>query len=502
MIRTPLPAGVPRRGLGLGLAVVIVVGAALVTPWEAGAQEPDQDAVVDSLLLDAPLELEDVLRSVEATYPPFLAALVERDIADGHLRAARGVFDLDLEAATKGTLDGFYEYTTVEAGLEQFLGLWGSTLYGGYRLTTGDTLPDYYPERTQGDGEAMAGLRIPLLRGGAIDAARTDIRTAEIEVRSVNAGVARQRLDFLRTGAVAYWEWVAAGQQLRIAREILELANDRADGLEEQVATGFRAEIDLVDNERLIVSREIAVLEAEQAFQAASLTLSLFLRTSEGRPVVPGEELLPPDFPPPALPDTLDMEAAVVRALTRRPELARVALEVERSTAELELARNGLLPVLDANLELADNFGEQLYKDRTETELRGGIKLSVPLQRRKERGKVVQAEGKLDQARFKLAFAREKVAADVREAVVALRTNLEATERAALNAELAAQLQAAEAVRFQEGSSDLLELQIREQTTFDARSTLAKAYLAFYKALADYQAAVARGIEAPEAPPE
>jgi hypothetical protein len=38
------------------------------------------------------IHLESVLESVTSQYPPYLAALIERDIAQGHLRSAQGSF--------------------------------------------------------------------------------------------------------------------------------------------------------------------------------------------------------------------------------------------------------------------------------------------------------------------------------------------------------------------------------------------------------------------------
>ena len=62
-------------------------------------------------------------------------------LREGRLRAARSIYDFDLFGSLKNNLDGFYEYSVVEAGAQQFLGLWGSTVYGGYRLSTGELLP-------------------------------------------------------------------------------------------------------------------------------------------------------------------------------------------------------------------------------------------------------------------------------------------------------------------------------------------------------------------------
>ncbi len=47
-------------------------------------------------LAGQPLTLEDVLRSLEANYPPLLATLLERDVAAGANQQALGQFDTQL----------------------------------------------------------------------------------------------------------------------------------------------------------------------------------------------------------------------------------------------------------------------------------------------------------------------------------------------------------------------------------------------------------------------
>jgi len=460
-------------------------------PGEAQAAESDSAGM---------LTLDDVRYSVEATYPPLLAALIERDVREGRLRSARNIFDLDVFAKASGTPDGYYEYTTVDAGLEQFLGVWGATVYGGYRLTEGEILPDYYRQRTQEDGEAAVGIRLPILRGGATDKGRTELAQAEVRRRMVSPFIARQRLDFERAASVSYFKWVATGLKLDLARDLLQVALDRTAGLEQLVADGLRAPIVLVDNQRLVVSRELEVIAAEREFQGAALALSLFLRTPEGDPIVPGEDRLPPAFPPIDVAVELNLDQGILFAVERRPELIQLELELETVELERRLARNSRLPYLDARFEAAENFGEDLYDDRSVTELRGELAFKFPLQNREAQGKVDEVEAKAGQARQKLAFATDKVVAEVRDSWIALQAADNQTDLAGLNVTLARQMRDVEAEQFRLGASDLLALQIREAAAFDAEKTAVEAFLDFYTALADYRAAVAEGVLVPEGP--
>jgi len=47
-----------------------------------------------------PLLLTEVLQSVQTQYPPYLAAMIEQDIANGRARQALGAFDLNLNAGS------------------------------------------------------------------------------------------------------------------------------------------------------------------------------------------------------------------------------------------------------------------------------------------------------------------------------------------------------------------------------------------------------------------
>ena len=91
---TPLskPVGRVSRGVLIALAFVTWGAeplAAQDTPEGAGGAASDTLGI---------LTLDEVRYSVESTYPPLLAALIERDVREGRLRSARNIFDLDILA--------------------------------------------------------------------------------------------------------------------------------------------------------------------------------------------------------------------------------------------------------------------------------------------------------------------------------------------------------------------------------------------------------------------
>lgn len=470
-----------RRVVAQRLWALLVTGCLLLAPAARLAAEEKRE----------PLTLDEVVSSITRQYPPLLASLIERDIASGRLQSAGGAFDLNLFAKLFGTPAGYYQSGTVDIGVEQFTGLWGSTIFGGYRITRGEELPDYYSNRTLGGGEPRFGLNIPLLRDGAIDRRRAALLKAEIDRDLADPTIARQRLDFIRAGTLAYFNWLAAGRRGELAEDLLRVANERAAGLVGQVETGLVPRIVLTDNQRLVVAREIGVVQARRRFEGAALSLSLFYRAANDEPKVVGRERLPQGFPDALVPAPARVELDIDQALAARPELRRLQLALDKLEVDRSLARNQLQPNVDVGVLLSQDFGEKLYDDRRDFEVQAGIEIKLPLQRREAKGRLAEVEAQIGQVLNEQRFTRDRIRTEVHDAFSAMIAAYEQIRLAQLNAALAAELREAEEERFRRGASDLLALQLREQAAFDAQTLAVEAYAEHFRALADYRAAVA-----------
>lgn len=440
----------------------------------------------------APLALDEVLASVRSHYPPLLAAWLRQDVANGRIRQAQGAFDPLLSTTLAVRPMNYYDGSNVELLLEQPLTGWGGEVYGGYRLSSG-FLPDYERKlRTAEGGEAVLGLRLPLLRDGAIDSRRAAIDQAAIDRELANPFILRQYLDFHRAARISYFAWLAAGKRLEVARRVLQMAKERDAFLAEKSAGGAIAPILQVDNQRLVVSREIAVLEAQRRFEATAIELSLFHRQQDtGDPIVPGLAQLPEAFPVPTAVDALQLISDRGRAAFRRPEVREIELLITKGDIDRRLARNQLKPNLDLALEFNQALGSGRPGDIDESEITGLMKFSVPIGRNEAKGRLAAIQSEIARLEQQKEFAVERILADANDAHSAVEAAHAALERTRLNVALARELEQAEATRFREGASDLLVLQIREQATFDAQVLEIDAHFAFFKSLADYQAAVA-----------
>ena len=449
------------------------------------------------------LNLSDALSSVTTRYPPYLAALISRDVASGRLRAALGAFDLQLFVKTFTNPTGFYESTTVEAGFEQFLGWRGLTVFGGYQYTEGDLLPDYYYDRrTNAGGTPNVGLRLPLLKGGAIDEERARIGQARLGQEIVEPAIRKLSIEFGASAMRTYYKWLGAGQKLAATESMLQVAEARNDAIQSQVDAGLLAPITLIENRQSILTFETAVLAAQQEFQTAALALSLFYRDQEEQPVIVQRAQLPHALPEPIALQTTSLTAALDAASSRRPEFEEYALKLSAMDIDLRLALNKTMPKLDAYLRVGESLGRQLYKDTGELEVKLGVEFEIPLQRREARGKVESTEAKIAQIETELRFTLDKLLNETRGSFLAMELSRERYLRASENADLTRQLRDVEADRFRAGASDFLDLQIREQNSFKAQLDKLKAQVDYFESLAAFLAATAVDFGTEGATPE
>lgn len=439
-----------------------------------------------------PLQLDDVLQSVENRFPLILAAIEEVEIAEGGVQSQRGLFDTQLSAKGDVAAQGFYENESVKGEVLQPLEWQGVSIFGGYKLGRGEFDDFEGGNESNEDGEFSAGINIPLLAGREIDSRRLALYQAQVELQQTTPFVRAKRLEATRKAALAYWKWVANGQVLRINEDLLELAENRQSQVEDLQRIGQVPDFFPVDNRQQVLERTDMVLKARQKLRQSAILLSLYLRASDGSPRIAGENELPV-----SLPSALDPEAVISAedidlALRLRPELQDFYLELDRTELELAKAENDLLPKLDLSANASQDVGDAVSTpdDKGPFEFNVGLSLDVPLQRNTAKGKVRSTKAKLRQIEQKLAFAQDSVVAEVRDAETALRVAAGRIENLQESLLAATRVEEAERRLLFIGQSNLLNVNLREQKTADAATKLVEATAALFLAHAEYRAAV------------
>ncbi len=439
------------------------------------------------------LTLEALLESVNKNYPPLRAALLEKPLAEADLLNQQGRFDLSIKSRIDTQNLGFYQNERFEIALEQPTTLWGSTIYSGYSISEG-RYPDYDGKAvTNSAGQYRAGVRVPLARDRAIDSRRADLGKARFGLRLADLSIDQQRLTILQTATRRYWDWVAAGRRLLIANTLLEVAIGRNDIIAESVKIGALPQFELLDNQRIVLQRRNNVVEARRSLENASIELSLFLRDSEGRPLIAEPEKLIPGFPDPAEITEAQMLDDMNAAFGRRPDVMRFLFQRNQIEIDKRLAQNQRLPGVDLYTEYFREAGNGTIK-RGPNDLRVGIIFDLPLQRRQATARLRNAEARLSQLQQREQFQRDQVTAEVRDAASAVKAAYERSRVTTEELMITRQVEDAERLRFELGDSTLFVLNQREQATAEAAVREANALADYFRAYAAYELSIAKAL--------
>lgn len=434
-----------------------------------------------------PLDVPEILASVDRSFPLIDAARREQDEARGALLDARGAFDLKVKAEAE-TLQGYYDNSRAKSMLEQPIAPLGMTFFGGYRFGSGTFAPYDEKALTLGEGEATAGFNLPLLRDRGVDARRTGVRVTSLGVEVAEQVVAKARLSHFKDALKQYWDWVAAARQLGVARGLLDLAERRDTDLAAAVELGQLAPVERTDNRRAILQRRSALVTAQRVVEATAINLSIYYRGPDGAPIRPPAERVPTALPNPTL-LTPDEEArAIEAAIARRPEVVGLRLKQQQQALETRLAGNALLPTLNLFGDLSRDYGDGRVSRRG-NELEAGVLFELPLQRRKASGKLGQARAKLARVDAELRFAEDRVRADVQDAASALRATFATVDLVRQELAVARELETLERDRFELGDSTQFLVNLRELNTADAAFREVKALADYQKALTEFEAA-------------
>ncbi|MFO0572738.1 MAG: TolC family protein [Polyangia bacterium] len=479
-----------RYGPGVLVACLLALYAhrAAAAPGDEGAARP--------------LLLAEVEASIERHFPLIAAAQKDEQAAEAELLAARGAFDPLLRGRAEGTALGYYRSGRADLLIDVPTPLWGASFFSGWRLGAG-SFADYDGKlATNAYGELRAGVAVPLWRNGPIDRRRAAVRRAELGRPLAALGVVQQRLESVRLGSQRYWEWVAAGQRLRIANELLQLAVTRDGALVERVRRGDLPALERTDNQRALVQRQALVVAAERALQQAQIELSLYLRDERGEPVLAPLSRLPRELPLPRreLPTPEQLERLVQAALGQRPEGERLRLQREQLAVERDLARNQRAPSLDVAAAVSQDLGPGAAS-RSPTQLDLSLSIELSPLNRAARGRQAVAEAAMARLAVQERLLRDRIRAEVQDVLSVLQASQRRAELAAEERLLALQVETGERTRYELGDSTLLFINLREQATAEAALRELDALLDCQRALAAYRAILAAPRGEAGAPP-
>jgi outer membrane protein TolC len=371
---TPTPVPVPRM-LADGASSVVSLGL---------------DGFREALLRNN-LEL-DVAR-----FDPAIAAtrvLAEQGRLDMTL-AANALASREIEDASANNLPIYAlesDYLDAAAGLAIPLATGGEVWLEGdlYRYQTeyleGRTSID--PSETAFPSNLNAAMTLPLLRGAGYDAtlgpivvAAYDERLSELDLR-----VLLSRL--LASSETVYWQLVRSWRAVELQSRTVEQARTLVADLERLAAAGVVAAAQRYRADLTVNQREADLLDADLDLRRDMRSVKIIMNRDDV-PLDP-DVVVKPTAEPSLTAYTFDRAALAAIAFENRAELVQAAYELRKDDVRIRMARNALLPALDARGSVGllgigtspANSIESLMDGEFPAGWKIGLHLSMPIENR------------------------------------------------------------------------------------------------------------------------
>lgn len=433
----------------------------------------------------------DYLTWVRQYHPVIQQANLLNRVGDAYQLKARGGFDPKAYGGIQQkSFDGKTYFTVGETGLK--IPSWlGAEFKVGYNWTNGVFLN---PENNlPAGGQAYAGVKWSLGRGLLIDERRATLEKAKI-LQAAN--LAEQQAivnDLLLDAGKSYWEWVNAYNNLQIYEEALRLAAFRLEGVKSSFLQGDKPAIDTLESTIQVQNRQIAVNDAKVVYENSRRYLSNFLWYENELPLEVSDLLRPLIYQNISLTALeIDLRETIRNLDVNHPILRQYELKLQQLEVDRRLKKEQLKPQIDVEFNfLADGFDfVNRPKDASEINAlnavftenyKAGIKVGMPIFRRKERGDLELADLKLLDTKYKL---RQKTQ-EIKNKVLNYQELLDnSRQQVAVNQSMVVNYQdllVAENEKFRFGESSIFLLNSREQKLIESQLKLVKLLTLYQK---------------------
>jgi outer membrane protein len=443
-------------------------------------------------------EIQDVsVAQARSFWAPSLGSTVSR--------STQSQAPTDLLSGTNTVQDGsFFSGLSVNQVLP-FGGNYVVT-WGGSRITTTSPLQTYSPKL---GSQLQMQVTQPLLRNLTIDNVRQTLVLSQKTRDASDIQLHARMVQATQAAKNAYWDLVYQIDNLKAAQQSLELAQRSLKDNTRRVEIGTMAPIDIVDAKVEVARNEEAVIVAQAQIEQAQDAL----RTLIFDPSTPDfwAMKVEPSDTVPFQAQTIDTEAAVRSALSKRTDLEIARNSIEQSDVSLRFFRNQLLPDVSAQVRYtAVGIGGVQLNSFNPSDIASGslpprtivaersfgsvlsqvfqnaypqwtysVNIGYPLGTSTAKANLERAKLQYQQAQTQLKNLEMQIVAQVRNAARQVQANQKRVESATASRELAEEKLAAEEKKFAAG--------IRETFfVFQAQRDLSTARVAEVRAIADY----------------
>ncbi len=319
------------------------------------------------------------------------------------------------------------------------------------------------------------------------------VKFANIYQEMASLGVGSARSEVVYAASEAYHRVLLMREVADIQRRSLEQAQSHLTDVEEKFAQGTTSRYELLRAEVEVKNRQPGVIDADNALALSMQDLKRVLGLD-------GE-------PDPLLSTPLEFvafgvgeEKAILEALSHRPEILQLELNVQGREKVLAIEKAGVLPTIGLYGQVAmqgqskrDQLTGAFYDRNRAISASAGIALTIPIfDGFRTRGKVQQARASLRRSEYELERARKAIRLEVTKAVQDLESLKREYESQSATVSLAEETFAIARTRFRNGLSTHLELTDAEMALDFARTNVAETLYRYNVAVANLERVLGR----------
>jgi outer membrane protein TolC len=320
-----------------------------------------------------------------------------------------------------------------------------------------------------------------------IDQIRYQIRFNRKQLRISELGLRLQLLSTVSAVEQAYFEWIAARENVRVQEESLALARQQAREYGVRAQIGTARPLDQQQFESQAATSEAALLQARQNLRTRENTLVDLITTDfegwHGFALEPRDQL-------PTVERTYDLQGSWTRAFEQRPDLHQLITGLEQLGLTEKLRYNQIFPQLDLTgrygyLGSSDSFGG-VYRDLADANKPTwavGLEASFPIGNRTARANLRSVRLQKEQSTERLKQARQTIMVQVENAINEARTGWARIPATRTAREFAAAALRAGQLQLQAGTATALEILTLQQNLTAARSDEIRALVDYNKAV-------------------
>jgi outer membrane protein TolC len=438
-----------------------------------------------------------VKESALKNHPLVLVSIERMRGADEAVNGAIGFYDTKIVSDYRRQIKGEYRNTVSRSFLMKPLPIANSKIYAGSEQIsnpTGKFSPFYNtgnPSTTGQSGNySVLGIQLSLWKNLFLDPSRAALKNAKYNALIAKADKRLTELTIARLGQLAYWEWVTAIKVKNAFEELLKNGETRNDYLISRSKKGDVAQILVTENEQYIASRKRALQAAKERLIRSEFALSLFYRDENGEPLVPAALENFEDYPK-NLSEflvNLDLNSSIDDLMPNRPDLKNLAIAVDKTEVDLELAKQDLRPQIDLTSEYFQRTAENPNMPRDYLMMMAQV--SIPLERNLGKGNIEAARARQMVTKREMNYGKEKYKVEVMSLRESLRLRLEQALQAEIEFSKSKELVETETYKFKSGGGSLFLINLREEAQASAEASFHDARLSFMDTFLSYEALV------------